>query len=360
MSESATISATNDDLISKQPGKGSFDESLIDFIKYLFKLWWIFAALGIIAGIAGFFYARMQKVKYQSRLTFVLDQGSSEGGISGAISLAAQFGLNLGGGEDLFSGDNILEITKSRRIVESVLLSVDTFNNKPYTLIEYFLHQMLPEKESKKNNQGDTIHFPATTAKRALTYKQDSVLYNTYLDFANSYIVADRPDKKLSIFSINVTSYNERFAKVFTDRLIHATGSFYTEISSKKEKETLEILEQRVASMRGNLSSSISDRAATQDANVNPAFSSAQVPLQKQQANIQVYGAAYGEMFKNLELARFQYLKKIPLIQIIDEANYPMKKIKVGKVKTAIIFSFAAVFAFAFVLWMIRIYKLIL
>ena len=42
---------------------------------------------------------------------------------------------------------------------------------------------------------------------------------------------------------------------------------------------------------------------------------------------------------KNLELARYQYLKDIPLLQIIDDVNYPMRKIKRGKASTAILFS---------------------
>ena len=94
--------------------------------------------------------------------------------------------------------------------------------------------------------------------------------------------------------------------------------------------------------MKGNLTSSITNRAAVQDVNVNPAFSAAQVPVLKQQTNIQVYSAAYGEMFKNLELARFQYLNEIPLMQIIDNTDYPMQKIKLGKLKAVILFAFFA------------------
>ena len=168
---------------------------------------------------------------------------------------------------------------------------------------------------------------------------------------------ADRPDKRLSIFSIRVKSGNEKFTKIFTDKLIHATDNLYTDISSKKERQTLEILEQRVASMKGSLSASISSKAASQDVNLNPAFAESQVPLQKQQVNIQAYGSAYGEMFKNLELARFQYLNKIPLIQIIDHADYPMKKIKTSKLKTAILFLLAGAFITFLLLWLIRLYK---
>jgi uncharacterized protein involved in exopolysaccharide biosynthesis len=331
--------------------------SFFNFLKSLLKKWWLFCIVSLVFGIAGFFYARQQKSKYESNLTFILDQGNNSSGMSGALSLAAQFGFNIGGGlNEMFSGDNILEIIKSRQIVESVFLSVDTFNTTPYTLIEFYRQKILKVDE-QKISVASQAHFPVGITRSSLNYIQDSVLYTTYMDFVNFYLEADRPDKRLSIFSIRVTSGNEKFAKLFTDKLIHATDSFYTDICSKKERETLEILEQRVASMKGGLSSSISSKAASQDANLNPAFAESQVPLQKQQVNIQVYGSAYGEMFKNLELARFQYLNKIPLIQIIDHADYPMKKIKTSKSKTAILFALAGAFITFLLLWLIRLHK---
>ena len=312
--------------------------------------------IGIIAGIAGFFYAKSQEPVYQSNLTFVLDEGNNNSGIGGALSIAAQFGFNIGGNAgDMFSGDNILELIKSRRIVENVLMSVDVFEGKKYTLIEYYLYRLMSEGKMRKYKN---LHFYPGQQRTSFTYLQDSLLYNTYLTFVKESIEADRPDKKLGIFSLRVTTPEEKFTKIFTDRLIHAADSLYIEITSKKARETLEVLEERVSNMKGNLASSISGRASAQDANLNQAFSSAQVPVQKQQANIQVYGGAYAEMFKNLELARFQYLDKVPLIQIIDHADYPMKKIKTSKLKTAIFFSLAAVFILVLFFWLQRVYRL--
>jgi hypothetical protein len=62
-------------------------------------------------------------------------------------------------------------------------------------------------------------------------------------------------------------------------------------------------------------------------------------------------------MFKNLELARFQYLKSIPLMQVIDNADYPMKKIKMGKLKTAIIFSVIAAFIFLMIFIILNFFR---
>ncbi|HXS55479.1 MAG TPA: hypothetical protein VN726_05085 [Hanamia sp.] len=328
-------------------------DSLHGFLKAVLKKWWLFLILGIIAGIGGIVYASNQKIMYKSRLTFALDdEGSSTMG--SFLSLASQFGINVGGSKDIFGGDNILEIMKSRRMVEKVLLSEDTFNNKPYTLIEYFLEN---SGRFKSNPNLNKIHFPVSIKRTDFSYQQDSVLYIVFQEFSNKFISADRPDRKLSIYQVSLTTPDEKFTKIFTDRLVSETDNFYIEMRTKKAKETLDILEQRTANMKGSLNSSISSKAQVQDVNLNPAFSEAQVPVQKQQANIQVYGAAYGEMFKNLEIARFQYLNEIPLLQIIDGADYPMEKIKIGKLKTAVTWAIVSCVLLLFVFWLIRIVR---
>ncbi len=337
-----------------QPHKtSSAVDSFNGFIKAVLKKWWLFLIVGVIAGIGGIIYASNQKITYKSRLTFALDDEGNNS-MGGFLSLASQFGLNVGGSKDIFGGDNILEIMKSRRMVEKVLLSEDTFNNKPYTLIEYHL-----EKSGKfeSNSKLNSIHFPPGKPKSSFSYQQDSLLYVVYQEFSNKFIEAGRPDRKLSIYEVNFTSPDEKFTKDFTDRIVNETNNFYIEMRTKKAKETLEILEQRVANMKSSLSSSIASKAQVQDVNINPAFSEAQVPIQKQQANIQVYGAAYGEMFKNLELARFQYLNEIPLLQIIDAADYPMQKIKTGKLKTGFTWAVVSCLVLLFVFWVIRIAK---
>ena len=53
---------------------------------------------------------------YTATLTFALEEGESgDGSLSG---LASQFGYNIGGsGGGAFSGDNLLELMKSRRLI---------------------------------------------------------------------------------------------------------------------------------------------------------------------------------------------------------------------------------------------------
>lgn len=314
-------------------------ESIRSVFNLILRNWLLFLIVGMVAGIGGIIYSLFQKPEYKSHLTFALDEGDNGNGMGNILNLASQFGFSIGSEKDIFSGDNILTIMKSRRMIEKVFLSVDTFNNKPFTLIEYFLEE---SGVRKSNSKIQNVHFNVGEPRSSFSYQQDSLLYKTYLRFSKNNVIAERPDRKLSIYEVSVTSHDEKFTKDFTDRLVAETNNFYTEIRTKKAKETLTILQARMDAMKQNLNSSIKNKASVQDVNINPAFTEAQVPVQKQQANIQVYGAAYGEMFKNLELARFQYLNEIPLMQIIDAANYPMEKIKTSKLKMAILF---AVFA---------------
>jgi uncharacterized protein involved in exopolysaccharide biosynthesis len=312
---------------------------------YLKKRWWMYLLGGVVFAVLGFVYAQLQTPQYKSRLTFALDDGS--GSETSLNSLASQFGLSLGSNVNVFGGDNIIEIIRSRRMVERVLLSVDTINNKPITLIENYMNV---KGRKQFHPKVANIHFPAFQDKRNFTYLQDSVLRMIYTEMITNNINVEKPDRKYNIYEINIKSPNEHFSKVLTDRLIAETNVFYIELKTKKAKMTLEALENRIASVKDGLYSSISSRAEVKDANINPVFEYSQVPIIKQHTNIELYSNAYSEMYKNLEIARFQYLINTPLLQIIDFADYPMERVKMSRLKTAIVFSFLFVVVFTVVL----------
>ncbi len=312
--------------------------SSLSLVYIIRKKWLLLVIVGILSGAVGVVYALFQKPNYESRLTFSLDTGSNDGSLSSAMNLAAQFGLGLGSGQSMFDGDNIIEIMQSRRMIESVLLTTEKLDNQECTLAKYYFEHSGLKSRLGNIQKNKKIDFPVGKPKESLSYIQDSVLYILYENFIKDNLNVSRPDKKLSIYELKITSSNEKFSKVFTDRLIEYTINFYTEITSKKDKQTIEVLEERVNQIKSNVGSSIDNRAGSVDANINLAYSIPQTYATKQQYNIQAYSEAYKELFKTLEMARYQYLKKKPLLQIIDAADYPMKKIKTSKLKSLITF----------------------
>lgn len=301
----------------------SIESLLIEKFRYLKKRWWIFLLAGLLSGTIGFIYASLQKATYKSRLTFALDDGSA--GESSFASLASQFGLTMGSGNNIFQGDNIIEIMKSRRMVETILLSVDTFNNKPYRIIEYYMDVNDRDSYHKKVA---AVHFPVNQSVSSFTYQQDSVLKLMYENVVKSNLTVDKPDRKYNIFELNINTPSEQLSHDMTIRLLQEANTFYTELKTKKASNTLAALENRIESVKSGLYTSISNRADVKDANVNPVFEQSQVPVMKEHTNIELYSTAYAEMFKNLEIARFQYLINTPILQIIDNADYPMERIK--------------------------------
>ena len=317
----------------------SIESLLSEKFNYLKKRWWIFLLTGLLAGTAGFIYASLQKASYKSRLTFALDDGSA--GESSFTSLASQFGLSIGGSNNIFQGDNIIEIMRSRRMVETILLSVDTFNNKPYRIIEYYMDVNDRDAFHKKVA---AVHFPVNQSTGTFTYLQDSVLKLMYERVVATNLTVDKPDRKYNIFELNIKTPDEKLSHDMTIRLLQEANTFYTELKTKKASNTLAALENRIESVKSGLYGSISNRANVKDANVNPVFEQSQVPVMKEHTNIELYSTAYAEMFKNLEIARFQYLVNTPILQIIDDANYPMEKIKPKRSLYALAFCLSATF----------------
>ena len=89
---------------------------LSDWLTYAWarKGWIIFWSL--LLGIANIGLVYTTPPTYTATLTFALEEGESGGGsLSG---LASQFGYNIGGGGGgAFTGDNLLELMKSRRLI---------------------------------------------------------------------------------------------------------------------------------------------------------------------------------------------------------------------------------------------------
>lgn len=290
-------------------------------IRYLLTKWIYILTISILGSTIGILFATFTKPKYESMLSFALESG--DGGLSGAASLAASFGFNIGsGGGDIFSGDNILEILKSRKIIEEVLLTIDTINNKPQRIIEYWI------KVNKYQFQKEKIASYAVDQNRAnFTYYQDSILYVIHQKVLQN-LKANRREKNLNIFDVKYISNDEYLTRRLTQELVKKTIAYYTELKTKKSKDLLLSLEERVNKLENSTKAAITVKGKIQDSDINPAFASQSTTLQIKQLDASIYGAAYTELYKNLEIARYQFLRNVPLLQIIDDANYPMKRIK--------------------------------
>jgi uncharacterized protein involved in exopolysaccharide biosynthesis len=324
-----------------------------DWYRFLLTKWLVIVAAGIIGAAIGVGYAFTQKATYTASLSFVLeDEKSSGGGLSGTLGLASSLGIDLGGSAGgAFSGANFIELVKSRNIVEKSLLNPITVNGKTQSFTQYFIDFNELNKEWDTKPLLNEISFAPYADRSKFTLQQDSILGNIYISVLQMLTVGQK-DKKVSIITIDVKSADEFFSKAFAENLANEVSSYYIEIKSKKAKQNMEILQQQTDSIRAVLNGSILGVATAVDNTfgLNPAMQVQKTVISKKQFDVQVNTAILTQLVTNLEMAKVSLRKETPLIQVIDRPILPLKKEKVGKLKSLILGSFLAGFLTVLVL----------
>ncbi|QEK52215.1 lipopolysaccharide biosynthesis protein [Pedobacter aquae] len=307
---------------------------LKEWYLYLLSKWKTILIAGILGGALGLAYAYMKKPVYTATTTFVLEEGESGGGLGAYAGIASMVGIDLGGGGGgIFKGENILELYKSRKMIQETLLSQDTFEGKQQLLIDRYIEFNKLRESWKEKPELANLNFSADL--KGYNRLRDSLMGKIVENINNGVLSVSKPDKKLSIIKVDVVSKDELFAKSFADNIVAKVNQFYVETKTKKSIENVAILQYQTDSVRRVLNNSIGGVAAEIDANpnTNPAFQKLRVGSQKKQMDVQAAGAVYEELVKNLELSKITLRQDKPLIQVIDEPVLPLKMDKIGKAK---------------------------
>ncbi|MDB4926314.1 lipopolysaccharide biosynthesis protein [Mucilaginibacter sp.] len=332
--------------------------------RYLLSKWVIILVAGIIGGAIGLTYAYFKKPIYTAELSFALQDEKSGGGLGSALGLASQFGIDLGGGGggSEFSGDNLLQLMKSRTMVEKALLNPVVIEGKRETLAEYYIDCNKIREGWKGKPELENIHFLPDADRSKFTLKQDSILGAFHKTLITNNLTVDKVDKKLSIISLSVKSTNELFSKYFTEVLAKVVSDFYVQTKTEKSSKNVAILQRQTDSVRRALNGAISGVASSIDAapNPNPALQTLHVPSQRRQVDVQANTAILGELVKNLEMAKMSLLQETPLIQVIDRPILPLEKERTGKLKGLIIGGAVAIFLTILAMSITKFFKAIM
>lgn len=311
----------------------------LDWFQYLKSKWIIIFIMSLFGGVLGLSYSYIKKPVYTATLTFALEEKSA-GGASGINSIASSFGLNLGSGEGgAFAGENIIELMKSRLMIEKTLLSNVIIEGKKEILINYYINLNSPNINKENSSNLPKNKFDSND-RAFFTRAQDSILGIIQSSIIKSNLDVSKIDKKLSIISVKVSSINEAFAKLFCENLVKNVTDFYVETKVGKSKKNVQILESRIDSVKRELDQAMYGRAILSDQNMGLIRQSAAVPKLKQEMRVQMLGTMYGELVKNLEFSKLALMREEPLIQIIDTPIYPLSKEKISILNTTLISMF--------------------
>ncbi len=312
------------------------------YFKYLLSKWVIICIFGFAGALVGLTASFVVKPQYTAHLSFALIEKNSGGGLA---DLASSFGFAgmIGNNNGAFSGDNLLEIIKSRYAIEKTLLTPITYKKKEKNLVELYIDVYDLQKEWKKNKKVDLsqIKFPIGQSRNTFTRIQDSILLtisNEIIEKKNLTIA--RKDKKVSIVNVDFRSINEDFSKIFIEQLMKQTYDFYKETKIAQSKSNIQMMQHTADSIKSLYDAALYKSAGISQININQALQYAAVPRIKHERDAQIYGSVYAEVLKNLETLKLDLARETPLVQVIDTPTYPLKKEKLGKVKGIVIGGF--------------------
>lgn len=269
--------------------------------------------------------------------------------------LAAQFGFNLGGGgsgNSLFSGGNIFDVMKTRRILQRTLLSPVEIDGKKTLLIDQYIKV---QELGKKNPSLAKMSF--TDPPRA----PDSFAFSTSQNAAIKSICGDILQNLKytsgSIMSISFTAKGELLAQAFVEALIQNVSQFYIATKTQKAREDVMVLQKQLDSVKNQLYGAMSNVAAFQDVNQNLVRQEPRVQQQKSSMKVSINSAIYQQLVTGLESAKMTLQKETPLFEIIDKPVLPLDKKQPGKLKWGMAGAILGIFLSAGWFLLHRIYK---
>jgi hypothetical protein len=330
--------------------------AVINWVRYFRENWKLILVLGILGSVIGFAIAYFDKPIYTAELTLALEEKS--GGAGNYAGIASQFGIDIGGKDGgVFSGENNLELLKSRYIIETSLLTPVIINGKRDLLVNRYI-EFNEYKKKWKNKPGlEDIFFLENEPRKQYSIIKDSVLFILYKRIKKDQLIISKLNQKLSIISVVVKSQDELFAKLFAEVIVQTASNFYIETKTKKSRSNLNILEARIDSVKHELDKGIYGVAVSKDRNLNTIRAEAGIQSAKKQLNVQVLTAMYAELTKNIEIAKYTLMREEPLIQIIDTPILPLEKAKMSKLIYLIIGGFVGGLSSLLYLTFVRIKK---
>jgi uncharacterized protein involved in exopolysaccharide biosynthesis len=318
-------------------------QKIQEWFAYLKTQWKIIIGIAALGALIGFAIAIFKKPNYLATTTFVLEEDKGGGGLGGAMGLASSFGFDLGGGGGgLFTSSNIIELMKSRLVVEKTLLNPVQVSGKEISLADYYIQINEIKEGWAKTPALANINFPVNADRTKFSLQQDSILQTISAGLTKENLVIAQKDKKVSIISLTVKTESELFSKLFCEQLLKETSDFYIETKSKKSRMNLDILQKQADSIRTELNGAITGVATASDNvyNLNPALNVKRTPSTRRQVDVQANTAILTQLVAQLELSKVSLRKETPLVQLIDRPILPLEKDKVGKLKAIIIGGF--------------------
>ncbi len=326
---------------------------LSEYKTYLLKKKFTIIGFSFLFFLIGVINAISTETKYNAELTFVVEAekgGSSLGAMSG---IATQFGFDIDGGKSAtFSQSNILELLKSRGVIENTLLQNIKVNGKEDLFIEHYLELNKVKESWLENDDFDGVSYHDKS-----TFIHDSISGGIWKSIIENKLIVELESDESNIITLSYLSVNDEFAKGFVESLIGEMSKMYISHQTAQANNTLDFLQNRADSVFSELEMAEEDFARIKDINQRIVKASGRLKELQLMRRVEVLNAMYLEIVKNLELSKITLLNQTPIINIIDEPILPLEEDKKSKTLAGLLGGFLGGFLSLFFFIFRKLFK---
>jgi uncharacterized protein involved in exopolysaccharide biosynthesis len=284
---------------------------------------------GVVFALLGAALVWIKNSTYTGRVNFVIEESKqNSAGLFGA--LAGQIGLDmssLSGNSGILAGDNVLELLKSPTLLKKVLLSPNPDDTSTSLALAYATAYGYEPSFIKAIGEKN-IFKPRTPITFALTANriEDSLLHIISKRILEKELSVFKPDKKLSIFSLELTTRNEKLSQLISLRLIDQAANLYVETKTRRLRINVDRLQRKADSVAYLLNSQTLSSASKDLINANPTYINTGVDLEISNRDKALLGGIYSDLNKSLDISKTALIQETPTIEIIDKPELPLKK----------------------------------
>jgi hypothetical protein len=300
---------------------------LVSFKDLVLRNWKILILAIIIGTGVGYLFEKFSKEPaiYIAKIVFNMENGGGGSGGGGLQDLASAFGISAGSssGANLFSGDNFLELLKTKNLYNRAVLTRVNVNGKSVIFGNYYLKKSgILENELEDDQAIQDFKFEHDDYETATTNEKSRVrLVQAYL-MPNTIVSND--SKKASFLTLAVTSRNDTLSYVWANLYLKIVTDFYKETKTQKTRELRDLIKHRVDSLKRELYYTQNAAARYADQNQQIIVQEGLIQQQRLQTNSGQLQGMYFEALKNLDNLNFSMAKETPLLTRIDDAELPI------------------------------------
>lgn len=299
-----------------------------EYFREVLRYWYIPAVLGLLFAAYQIYKYSIYVPVYPATITFSVDEDEG-GGQSALTGMLSQFGLGAVR-PARYNFDKILELGRSRRVVQESMFSKITVDGKEDFIANHVIRIYEFNSPDSEGTDDGPFYFTHDSLP-AFTRRENEVLKSLY-----HFIIGppNKPELALlsadynedtNIMSLTATTKDETLSIQLARKMFESLSNYYINKAIEKSLKTFKIVTAKRDSVLGELRSAEYQLANFKDRNRGMLLRTDYVSELRLQRDVTALAAMYGEVLKNVEVADFSLRNKTPFIQIIDAPIPPIQ-----------------------------------